>query len=412
MQVAVFGLGYVGSVSAACLAQLGHRVYGIDPDTYKVECLNKGEAPFHEPGLEELLAAAVTAGRLEAHSSVGELLSSVDVAMICVGTPSAPDGSLDLTHLRRVCSQIAAAPRPAFLTVAIRSTVFPGVSEMLHNDVFACDPAIAVVSNPEFLREGCAVSDFMQPSLIVAGGDAPQAVRAVASLYEALPRPVEIVSVRAAEMIKYACNAFHAVKIAFANEIGSLSRQNGIDGAEVMQVLCRDVKLNASAAYLRPGFAFGGSCLPKDLRALNFRAAQSGVRLPLLGNVLNSNAEHLARLAAWARQIPASRLGVFGLAFKENTDDLRESPIVQFVESLLDDGRALRIHDVHLDLRRIYGANQRFLLERLPHIGRLMVSDFDEWLAWPEAFVLAQKPDPDTRQRILAAAKPVLDLTV
>lgn len=412
MNVAVFGLGYVGCVSAACLAQLGHTVSGIDPDAHKVDFISRGLAPFHEPGLENLLQQAITQGRLTASTQIGNILRTADIALVCVGTPSDPaTGNLDLTFLRRVCAEIAAAPRPASLIVSIRSTVFPGVNEMLHHELFGSDPSLLMVSNPEFLREGSAVQDFLQPSLIVVGAHDQAAASRVAALYAALPCPVQFTSLRSAEMIKYASNAFHAVKIAFANEIGSLAHAYGIDGGEVMRVLCEDHKLNISPAYLKPGFAFGGSCLPKDLRALSFRARSSAVDLPLLEHVLPSNAAHLRRLTDRVQQIPANRLGIFGLAFKENTDDLRESPVIQLIESLLDRGRTLRIHDAHIDLAKIYGANQRFLFERLPHIHRLMMPGLDEWLAWSEVLVVAQKPSPALKAQLLACGKPLIDLT-
>jgi GDP-mannose 6-dehydrogenase len=412
MHVAVFGLGYVGCVSAACLAKLGHKVSGIDTDAFKVELVNRGKAPFHEPGLEDLLAAGIQAGLLSASTAIGDTLRDADVAMICVGTPSdKATGNLDLTYLRRVAGQIAAAPRSPRLIVSIRSTVFPGVNESIHHEIFGLDPGIRMAANPEFLREGCAVSDFLEPSLIVVGAGDPAAAATVAEIYAALPCPVRRTSLRAAEMIKYACNAYHAVKIGFANEIGSLAHSLGIDGAEVMSVLCEDRKLNASAAYLRPGFAFGGSCLPKDLRALSYRARSAALTLPLLESVLPSNAAHLDRLAARVRQLPSARLGVFGLAFKEDTDDLRESPAIQLVESLLAQGRALRIFDAQIDLEKIHGANQRFLLEHLPHIHRLMAPAWEEWLSWSEALVIAQKPSAAFRERLFGSGKPVLDLT-
>jgi GDP-mannose 6-dehydrogenase len=412
MHIAVFGLGYVGCVSAACFAKLGHRVTGIDTDAYKVEMVNQAQAPFHEPGLEALLQEAVAQGRLRAETTIGETLLDADVAMICVGTPSdKTTGNLDLTFLRRVAQQIATAPRSPRLIVSIRSTVFPGVNEQIHHEVFGLDPALRMAANPEFLREGSAVKDFLEPSLIVVGGDDAEAVDTVASLYDALNCPVQRTTLRAAEMIKYACNAFHALKIGFANEVGSLAHSLGIDGGEVMRVLCEDRKLNISPAYLRPGFAFGGSCLPKDLRALGYRARTAGLALPLLENVLPANQAHLERLVARAQQLPAARLGVFGLAFKENTDDLRESPVIQFVEALLKQGRALRVFDPQIDLTKIYGANQRFLLEHLPHIHRLMLPSMDEFTQWPEAIVIAQKPGVEMRERLAACGKPLLDLT-
>lgn len=413
MRIAVFGLGYVGCVSAACLARLGHTVLGIDKDTFKVDLVNQGEAPFHEPELSGILAQAVQDGRLRASSSIGDELLETDAVIICVGTPSDPaSGKLDLSFLRRVSEEIARAPRPSSLIVCIRSTVFPGVNEQIHHEVFGYDPSIKMVSNPEFLREGSAVKDFLEPSLIVVGGEDRPAVDQIAGLYRDLPCEPQITNLRTAEMIKYACNAFHALKIAFANEMGSLAHELGLDGGDVMQVLCRDTKLNVSAAYLRPGFAFGGSCLPKDLRALSYAAREASLRLPLLESVMPSNTEHLTRLVARAQRLPAGRLGVFGLAFKENTDDLRESPIVQLVELLLSQGRSLRIFDANIDLTKIHGANQRYLLEHLPHIHRLMSSDFDQWSQWSEALIVAQKPNGQLQDRLLASGKSILDLTV
>jgi GDP-mannose 6-dehydrogenase len=390
---------------------LGHQVRGVDTEAYKVDLVNRGIAPFHEPGLDVLLQEGIASGRLSAATSIGEILRDTDVALICVGTPSDAEGNLDLTFLRRVASQIAGAPKASSLIISIRSTVFAGVNEQIYNEVFHLDPGIHMVANPEFLREGCAVRDFLEPSLIVVGGDDPTAAEKVASIYDSLPCPVVRTSLRAAEMIKYAANAFHAVKIAFANETGSLCRQFGIDGGEVMNVLCQDTKLNISPAYLKPGFAFGGSCLPKDLRALDCRARGTGLRLPLLQNVLVSNREHLRRLIERVGQLSAHRIGIFGLAFKEDTDDLRESPVIQLVEGLLAQGRSLRVFDAHIDMQRIHGANQRYLLQHLPHIHRLMAPSLEEWLAWCEAIVIAQKTPPLTRRQMEQSGKLILDLT-
>jgi GDP-mannose 6-dehydrogenase len=275
---------------------------------------------------------------------------------------------------------------------------------------FQSEHAVTVVSNPEFLREGSAVQDFMYPSLLVVGGGHRPSVDRVAGLYGGLPVEPCLVPLRTAEMIKYACNSFHALKIAFANEIGALSHALGIDGDDVMATLCRDVKLNVSSAYLKPGFAFGGSCLPKDLRALVFRASRLDLKLPLLQSVLPSNDEHLMRGVQAVLDLPALRIGIFGLSFKENTDDLRESPVVALIEQLIGKGRDLRIFDPQIRLDQIYGSNRNFIFSAVPHIGRLLQEDLDALLSWAEHLVIAQKPAPEFLDRISSTALPVTDL--
>ena len=409
-KVAVVGLGYVGCVTGACLSSLGHAVVGVDRDEHKVNSVLRGQAPFFEPGLEELIQANVAAGRYTASTSLADAIADADVALICVGTPSEKNGNLGLDQLRRVVTEIAGslAGRKKPLVVAIRSTVFPGTCEELVMPVLGKD--VKVVSNPEFLREGVAVKDFMEPSLVVVGGDDPAAVRRVAGLYSALNVPASLVSLRTAEMIKYACNAFHATKIAFANEIGALSTKLGVDATEVMDTVCADVKLNASAAYLKPGFAFGGSCLPKDLRALVYRAGRLDLSLPLLQSVLPSNQDHLTRALASVLDLPAKRLGVIGLAFKENTDDLRESPVVSMLEQLIGKGRDVRVFDPHIQLDTIYGSNRNFILESIPHIGRLLEARLDGVLGWADHLIIAQKQNEATVAQIRNSGLPVLDL--
>jgi GDP-mannose 6-dehydrogenase len=410
--VAVFGLGYVGSVTAACLASIGHRVVGIDNDRHKVECLNSGKAPFFEPGLEEIIRKSTVDGRLSASINVEEVLGEAEVALICVGTPSERNGNLGLDQLRRVCEGIAhvAEGRTKPLVVAIRSTVFPGTCDEVVIPIFAKCERITVVSNPEFLREGVAVDDFLFPSLVVVGGHDPAAVERVAGLYGSLGAEACLVTLRTAEMIKYACNAFHAVKIAFANEIGALSGLLGVDGQEVMSTLCRDVKLNASKAYLKPGFAFGGSCLPKDLRALSYRANRLDVRIPLIDAALPSNREHLDRGIRAIIDSGAKKIGVIGLTFKENTDDLRESPVLAMVEHLIGKGIDLRIFDPHVNLDIIYGANKNFVLNAIPHIGRLLEPKVEVLLEWASCLVVAQKPSAALLTAIRTSGLPVLDL--
>ena len=410
MNVAVVGLGYVGCVTGACLSSLGHHVVGIDRDEHKVQSVLAGKAPFFEPGLEDLVSQNVLAGRYKATTSLAEGIAEADVALICVGTPSEKNGNLGLEQLRRVISEIASSlpGRRKPLIVAIRSTVFPGTCEDVVMPLLGTD--VPVVSNPEFLREGVAVKDFMEPSLVVVGGTDVGVVEQVASLYDSLEVPACKVSLRTAEMIKYACNAFHATKIAFANEIGALSASLGVDAREVMQTVCEDTKLNASAAYLKPGFAFGGSCLPKDLRALVYRAGRLDLDLPLLKSVLPSNEQHLFRALHSVLELPAKRLGVIGLAFKENTDDLRESPVVSMLEQLIGKGRDVRIFDPHIQLDAIYGSNRNFLVESIPHISRLLESDVERVLQWADYLVLAQKQSEAVMDRVRESGLPVLDL--
>lgn len=413
-EIAVVGLGYVGCVTAACLSSIGHRVTGVDRDQHKVTSVLNGDAPFYEPELPELVRENVAAGRLRATTSLADAIQKADVALICVGTPSEKSGNLGLDQLRRVLSEIGKSladeqnPRQRPLIVAIRSTVFPGTCEEIVMPVLG--NGALVVSNPEFLREGVAVRDFMEPSLIVVGGLDRAAVEFVAQIYSPLGFPACLVSLRTAEMIKYACNAFHAVKIAFANEIGALSSSLGVDGREVMETVCKDVKLNASGAYLRPGFAFGGSCLPKDLRALVYRAGRLDLNLPLLESALPSNEQHLARGISAVLDLPAKRLGVIGLAFKENTDDLRESPVVGLLEQLIGKGRDLQVFDPHIQLDALYGSNRNFILQSIPHIGRLMQPAVENVLDWADHLVVAQKQGAATAAKIAASGLPVLNL--
>jgi len=412
-RIAVLGLGYVGCVTAACFSKLGHAVIGVDPDAFKVQSVNDGVAPFYEPGLEEIVKESRAAGRLSATTCLADALGDADVAMICVGTPSERNGNLDLSTLRQVSEQIGALlpQRSKQLIVVIRSTVFPGTCEEVVIPALKGSPNAVVVANPEFLREGTAMKDFLIPSLLVVGGTDQAAVQKIAGLYEGLPAKACLVTLRTAEMIKYACNCFHAVKITFANEIGALASTLGVPAAEVMETVCKDTKLNVSAAYLKPGFAFGGSCLPKDLRALVYRASRLDVRLPMLTNVLAANDEHLRRACQQVMETGGEKLGVYGLAFKENTDDVRESPTVTMIEYLVGKGKDVRVYDPHIQLENIYGSNRNFLLSAIPHIGKLMNSDVDGMLKWADTILITQKPTPDMLERILATARPVIDFS-
>jgi len=410
--VAVFGLGYVGCVTAGCLARLGHTVIGVDKDEAKVNSVQSGRSPFFEPGLDEVVKEQVALGRLSATNSAADALANADIAMICVGTPSQRDGNLSTEYLRRVSIEIgrtvigSKSERP--LIVAVRSTMFPGTCE----EVVAANlgDGITAVVHPEFMREGSAIRDFERPPLLVFGGPV-EATRTVAALYASLDVEPTFVSIRTAEMIKYACNTFHAVKIGFANEVGTLCSKLNIDGNEVMATLCRDTTLNISPAYLKPGLPFGGSCLPKDLRALVYRARHSDVKLPLLESVLPSNDAHLTRMNQHVVDLPKQRLGVFGLAFKENTDDLRESPVVNMLEYLIGKGWDLRVFDPHIRLDLIHGANREFLLKAIPHIARLLDNDLDLMLGWADHVIIAQKPSAEYIDRLRRSGRPLLDLS-
>lgn len=412
-RVATLGLGYVGSVSAACLAELGRDVVGVDLDPYKVKCLNEGRAPFYEPELDELIARHAASGRLRATTSLTDGLEGAAIALVCVGTPSAENGNLSFEQLHRMAKEISAhlETRITPLIVAIRSTVWPGTCEDLYENFFHRSPMVHIVSHPEFLREGTAVKDFYDPSLIVVGGDDAGAVAAVAGLYEKLDAKAARVSLRTAEAIKYSCNAFHALKIAFANEMAAVCDALNVPGEEVMSTLVLDTRLNISKAYLRPGFAFGGSCLPKDLRALTYSASRLDVDLPVLNNVLASNRAHLDRAVRRVLKHNGSAIAIYGLSFKEDTDDVRESPVVGMMEQLIGKGCDLAVFDPYIKLEDIYGANQRYLLNTVPHIGRLMRSSFAEWLAGAEVIVVTQKLRPEHMEAVNGSGKEIIDVT-
>ena len=408
--IAVFGLGYVGCVTAACFAELEFRVVGVDIDARKVRAIRDGQSPFYEPGLEPLIAKHLSSGSLTATPSAQEALRDADFAFLCVGTPSAPNGNLNLDYLRKVATEIGSHldGRAKPLTVVVRSTVFPGTcDEVVAPSV---EPRATVVANPEFLREGSAVKDFMEPSLVVVGSHNRAAAEGVASLYAGLPVQTSVVALRTAELIKYTCNTFHALKIAFANEIGTLSTSLGLDGAEVMETICRDTKLNISSVYMKPGFAFGGSCLPKDLRGLTYRARQLDLDLPLLNSVLPSNEAHITRAFRRVMEMGCRKIGIYGLAFKPNTDDLRESPGVALIERLIGKGCDVKIYDPHIQLDAIYGSNEAFLLKALPHIGRSLEKSLQGVISWAELIVVTQQPNAEAQQALSHSPVPVINV--
>jgi GDP-mannose 6-dehydrogenase len=386
MKVAVLGLGYVGTVTAACLASNGHDVWGVDVDAAKVDDIRAGRSPVAEPGLDNLVARAVSAGSLHATTSRIDALDVADVSLVCVGTPSTARGGADLTHLRSAVAEIAEAMRivrpPAshHHTVVIRSTVPPGTVEdlvvpALTAELAGTNVTMGAAMCPEFLREGSGIADFYAPPFVVVGTTDPLAARTVTSLLAFLDKPVRVVDVRVAEALKYACNAFHATKVSFANEIGRLFRLLDVDSREVMSLFCEDHVLNVSSSYLRPGFAFGGSCLPKDLRSLLHVARMSGADLPLLAGTLATNELVISEAVNRVVAHDARNVALLGLSFKMNTDDLRESPNVELAERLIGKGFDVRIYDPVVNPARLVGANRRHVESKLPHLERLLAHE-------------------------------------
>jgi GDP-mannose 6-dehydrogenase len=419
MRVSVFGLGYVGSVTAACLASDGHTVVGVDINPLKVEQIDAGRSPVIEPGLEELIAEGRREHRLTATFDAAEAVTSTDVSVICVGTPSNGNGSLHTGHVEAVARRLGEALRAKDdrHLVVIRSTVLPGTVE---NTVIPAvedgsgsrvGEAFDVCVNPEFLREGSALRDYYNPSYVVIGERNGSSGDTVASLYERLNAPVIRTSLRTAEMVKYASNAFHALKVAFANEIGTIAKQQGIDGRDVMAILCEDRILNISPTYLRPGFAFGGSCLPKDVRALVHNAKQTDVDCPVLDSVLDSNQRHIARAIGMVESAGNQRVGVIGLSFKSGTDDVRESPVVALIETLVGRGYSVGIYDELVDPSRLIGANKASLERELPHIASLMRDSVEAVVEEAETVVVAN--NGSDLARVVACLRPeqhVVDL--
>jgi GDP-mannose 6-dehydrogenase len=396
MKVAVFGLGYVGSVTAAALARDGHEVVGVDVSRPKIELVLAGRAPVLEPGLEAIMAAAVRTGRLRATEDPGDALAGAEISLICVGTPSQRDGSLDLSHVRQVAYQIGSKvgfTSPGHVVV-VRSTVLPGSTrEVVLPEIGRASGRPVgdgwdVCVNPEFLREGSSLRDYDQPNRILVGERDAGAGERVLQLYRGIQAPVFRTSLEVAEAVKYTDNAFHALKITFANEVARVLDARGVDAGGVMEIVAQDRKLNASPAYLRPGFAFGGSCLPKDLRALTFAARERGVSVPVLEGILPSNELHVRRAIDAIVATGRRRVALLGLAFKAGTDDLRESPLVELAERLIGKGFELVVYDPAVTLGRLHGSNRAFLDEKLPHVSRLLRESIEDAVAEAELVVV------------------------
>jgi GDP-mannose 6-dehydrogenase len=417
--ISVFGLGYVGCVSAACFAKEGHAVTGVDVNPAKVDMINAGKATIVEAGIGELVAEMAQSGRLRATTSVEDAVRDTAVSLVCVGTPSRPNGSLDLSYVERVSEQIGAALRnkPGRHVVVIRSTVLPGT---IHDVVV---PALertsgkkagadfGVCGNPEFLREGTSIRDFYDPPFTLVGADDPETGKVVAALYQGIEAPVHIIPVRTAEMVKYSCNCFHGLKVAFANEIGNICKAVGVDSHEVMRIFCEDRKLNISPYYLRPGYAFGGSCLPKDLRATVYNARAHDVPVPVLEATLESNRLQIEKAFNMVMATGKRRVGVLGLSFKAGTDDLRESPMVSLIERLIGKGSQLAIYDPYVTSSRLMGANREYIEREIPHIWELMRGSIREVLDASDAVIIGNSAGEFREiQGHLRADQPVVDL--
>lgn len=374
MRISIFGLGYVGSVTAACLARDGHDVIGVDVNPDKVAMINSGTSPIIEPGLSELVADVVAKGLLRATASVDDAIDASDVAMICVGTPSARNGQIDMSAVQFVARDIATAlkRRAQPFTLVLRSTVLPGTTEELLMPLLDGTTNVSIAMNPEFMREGTSLADFRRPPMTLVGSDDDAAVATLRMLYEKVEAPFVQTSIKTAEMTKYVSNTFHALKICFANEIGDLCESLGVDPQEVMRTFALDRKLNISDAYLKPGFAYGGSCLPKDLRALMHVARREDVLVPLLSSIDAANEQQIRRGIDAVLSSKKKRIAVIGLAFKQGTDDLRESPMVRLVEALIGKGCAVCVYDPNVNLAALVGANRSYIEKEIPHIASLM----------------------------------------
>jgi len=388
MKVSVFGLGYVGSVSAASFAADGHTVVGVDVNPDKVASLNEGRSPIVEKGLDELIKTAAANGSLRATTSTDEAVQGTDLSLLCVGTPSRKNGSLDLSYLTRVCEQIGTAlkSKSDYHVVVVRSTVLPGTT---HEIVIPTlekasgkkyGEGFGVTVNPEFLREGTAIQDFRHPPLTLVGHNYKSDAAPTEALYARVQAPLVNTTIRTAEMMKYASNTWHALKVCFANEIGNLCKRLEIDSHEVMDIFCRDEKLNLSSYYMKPGFAFGGSCLPKDVRALQYRAKEVDLDIPVIQSILESNRLQIQHALDQVMDSGKKRIGLLGFSFKAGTDDLRESPIVILAEALLGKGYDLRIYDKNVSIARLVGANKDYINEQIPHLSSLLCETIDEVL--------------------------------
>jgi len=417
--ISIFGLGYVGSVSAACFTSMGHRVIGVDVNPAKVEMVENGRCPIIEARMTELVAEAHTACRLHATTDATAAVLNSDISFVCVGTPSLRQGKQDLSHMVKVAEEIGNALRQkkSRHTVVLRSTVMPGTTESVIAPVLEkasgrkTGADFALAYNPEFMREGSAVTDFLQPPYTILGAQDSAQLEMLRELYKSIPGKTHEVSIAVAEMVKYFSNAFHAVKVTFANELGTLCKYLNVDAQAVTEIFTSDSRLNISPAYLSPGFAFGGSCLPKDVRALSYRAKELDLKLPLLESLLPSNAEHVERAVEAVMRTNKRKIAQLGLSFKAGTDDLRESPQVQLVKRLLGEGYEVKVWDRDVSLGRLAGSNRQYIDEVIPHIGSILSGDLERVLRGAEVVIVGTKSaSRDELSRYLRADQIVIDL--
>lgn len=396
MNISIFGLGYVGAVSAGCLAKDGHRVIGVDPSQTKVDLINQGQSPIIEKDIGEMIAAACKAGRLSATTDFRKAIDNSEITLVCVGTPSQKNGSLDLTYVLRVCEQIGSAlkDKHEFHVVVIRSTMLPGsMRSVVIPALEKCSGKRAgkdfgICNNPEFLREGTAVHDFYNPPKTVIGETDKKSGSVLSKIYESLDAPLIRTDIETAEMVKYTDNVWHALKVGFANEIGNICKALEIDSHEVMDIFCKDTKLNLSPYYMKPGFAFGGSCLPKDVRALSYKARTLDLDVPIINAILPSNEEQVEHGVQMVMGKGNKKVGILGFSFKAGTDDLRESPIVELIEKLIGKGYDIRLFDRNVNLAKLVGANRDFILNHIPHISKLMLNSIDEVMSHADTLVI------------------------
>src|SRR5436190_1380695 len=417
--ISVFGLGYVGTVTAACLAHKGNQVLGVDLSRSTVETLDAGQSPIVEPRVTELIAECNRACRLHATSDAEAAVLKTEISFLCVGTPSLRNGKLDLGHIEPVCREIGRAlqKKNSFHLVVLRSTVLPGTAETIVVPTLEKASAkkmgkdFGVCVNPEFMREGTAVSDFLEPSMTIIGAEDAAHSSMLRELYDWVPGRIFETSFRSAEMVKYVCNAWHAVKVAFANEVGTLAKELGVDAEAVVEIFTADNRLNISPAYLKPGFAFGGSCLPKDVRAMNYRAKELDLKLPLFESLLPSNEEHLKRAVQMILDTGKKKIAILGLSFKAATDDLRESPQVQLVKRLLGEGRQIQIWEDNVSLGRLIGSNRQYIEDVIPHIGSLLSSNLEQVLENAEVVIVGTRGiDRDALRASLKPQQIAIDL--
>jgi GDP-mannose 6-dehydrogenase len=418
MKICVLGLGYVGAVSAGCLAKDGHEVIGVDPERTKVDLINAGRTPIIEKDIGEIIRGEVKTGRLSATTELAHAVRHTDLALVCVGTPSLPNGGIDLKYIKRVCEQIGHAiqTHPGAPVIVMRSTMLPGTMRETVIPILEsasgkkAGEEFGLCINPEFLREGTSVHDYYHPAKTVIGEVNKASGDLLAALYAKMPGPMIRTDIETAEMVKYADNCWHAVKVGFANEVGNLCKALSVDAHRVMEIFCQDHKLNLSPYYLKPGFAFGGSCLPKDLRALLYKAKTLDVSLPILAAVLPSNQLQIERGVQAVVEKGNREIGILGLSFKAGTDDLRESPMVELTERLIGKGYDVRVYDRNVSLACLHGANRDYILNKIPHLSRLMVPTIDEVLAHAKTIVIGNgAPEFADVPRRIAEGQNIID---